>query len=121
MRVKLVSIVLGVVVLFFAVYGAFLIERGFSARDEPSSLERFVARFVRNVSIPARAAHETNPLQDTPEILREARDSFIDRCAVCHGQDGSGRTQVGQSLHPKTPDLRASHTQNLTDGQIPTS
>jgi mono/diheme cytochrome c family protein len=118
MRLKSLLILLGVLVLFSAVYGAFLIERGFSARDEPSALERVVARFVRNVSIPASAAHETNPLQPTPDLLGEARATFIDRCAVCHGQDGSGRTQEGQSLYPKTPDLRASRTQKLTDGQI---
>src|SRR5438128_2409085 len=118
MRLKPLFIILGVFVLACAVYGGLLIERGFSARDEPSSVERVVARFVRNVSIPASAAHETNPLQSSPDVLREARDTFIDRCAVCHGQDGSGRTQEGQGLYPKAPDLRAPRTQNLTDGQI---
>jgi len=118
MRPKKRLIVLGFLGLLCAVYGAFLIERGFSARDEPSSVERVVARFVRNVSIPASAAHETNPLPFTPELLREARDTFIDRCAVCHGHDGSGRTQEGQNLYPKAPDLREPRTQNLTDGQI---
>src|SRR5579872_5415456 len=118
MRLKTFLIVLGVFILLCAVYGGFLIERGFSARDEPSSLERVVARFVRNVSIPASAAQETNPLESTPELLREARDTFIDRCAVCHNHDGSGRTQVGQSFYPKAPDLRDARTQKLTDGQI---
>jgi hypothetical protein len=37
---------------------------------------------------------------------------------VCHGHDGSGRTQEGQNLYPKAPDLREPRTQNLTDGQI---
>lgn len=118
MRLKPFLIVLGLLVFLCAIYGGFVIERGFSARDEPSSMERAVARFVRNVSIPASAAHETNPLQPTPELIREARDTFIDRCAVCHNHDGSGQTQVGQGLYPKAPDLRAARTQNLTDGQI---
>ncbi len=43
---------------------------------------------------------------------------FTDRCVVCHGNDGSGQTQVGRNLYPKPPDLRAPQTQNLTDGQI---
>jgi predicted CXXCH cytochrome family protein len=118
MRLKAFLIVLGVLVLLCAVYGGFLIESGFSARDEPSSAERVIARFVRNVSIPASAAHEANPLQPTPDLLREARDTFMDRCAVCHNHDGSGRAQVGQSLYPKAPDLREARTQSLTDGQI---
>jgi len=98
--------------------GAVLIRRGFSTMDEPSALEKLVARTVRNLAIPAAARHENNPLKASPEILNEARDSFIDRCAVCHGNDGSGQTQVGRNLYPKPPDLRLPQTQNLTDGQI---
>jgi len=79
---------------------------------------KLVARTVRNLAIPAAARHENNPLKASPEILNEARDSFIDRCATCHGNDGSGQTQVGRSLYPKPPDLRSPQTQNLTDGQI---
>ena len=101
-----------------AVYGVVLIRRGFSAFDEPTALEKLVARAVRNLSIPSSARKESNPLRPTPEILREARDNFIDRCATCHGSDGSGKTQVGRNLYPKPPDLRARETQDLTDGQL---
>ena len=114
-KILLVLVALGVLV---AVYGAVLIRRGFSTMDEPSALEKLVARTVRNLAIPAAARHENNPLKASPEILNEARDSFVDRCATCHGNDGSGQTQVGRNLYPKPPDLRAPQTQNLTDGQI---
>ncbi|HYU23214.1 MAG TPA: c-type cytochrome [Candidatus Dormibacteraeota bacterium] len=114
-KLLLVLVALGVLV---AVYGAVLIRRGFSVMDEPAALEKLVARTVRNLAIPAAARHENNPLKASPEILNEARDSFIDRCAVCHGNDGSVQTQVGRSLYPKPPDLRLPQTQNLTDGQI---
>ncbi len=95
-----------------------LIRRGFSARDEPTSFEQLVARFVRNLSIPNRVAQEPNPWKSTPDILREARETFTARCAICHGPDGSGRTTVGRNLYPKPPDLRSPLTQKLTDGQI---
>ncbi len=114
-KLLLVLVALGVLT---AVYGAVLIRRGFSTLDEPSALEKLVARTVRNLAIPAAARHENNPLKASPEILNEARDSFIDRCATCHGNDGSGQTQVGRNLYPKPPDLRSPQTQNLTDGQI---
>jgi predicted CXXCH cytochrome family protein len=114
-KILLVLVALGALA---AVYGAVLIRRGFSTMDEPSALEKLVARTVRNLAIPASARHENNPLKASPEILNEARDSFIDRCATCHGNDGSGQTQVGRNLYPKPPDLRAPQTQNLTDGQI---
>jgi predicted CXXCH cytochrome family protein len=117
-RWKKLLVVLVVLGLFAAVYATVLIRRGFSTLDEPSALEKLVARTVRNLAIPAAARHENNPLKASPEILNEARDSFIDRCATCHGNDGSGQTQVGRNLYPKPPDLRSPQTQNLTDGQI---
>jgi predicted CXXCH cytochrome family protein len=101
-----------------AIYGTMLIRRGFSATEEPSTLEKFVARTVRNLSIPRQARNQENPWKATLGILREAREDFTDRCAVCHGNDGSGQTQVGRNLYPKPPDLRLPQTQNLTDGQI---
>ena len=114
-KILLVLVALGVLA---ALYGAVLIRRGFSTMDEPSALEKLLARTIRNLAIPAAARHESNPLKAAPEILNEARNSFVDRCATCHGNDGSGQTQVGRNLYPKPPDLRLPQTQNLTDGQI---
>src|SRR6267154_3876448 len=116
-RKKILLILLALVVLA-VFYGTVLIRRGFSTFDEPSAPEKLVARTVRNLSIPSSAQKESNPLKPTPENLSEARDSFLDRCATCHGNDGSGQTQVGRNLYPKPPDLRASETQGLTDGQL---
>ena len=81
-------------------------------------MERVVARTARNLAIPRSARLEVNPWKATPEVLKESRESFLDRCATCHGVDGSGRTQVGRNLYPKVPDLRLPETQNLTDGEI---
>src|SRR4029077_3191952 len=111
-------LVAGVVLIAVGVYGARLIWRGFNTADQPSYLEKAVARAARNLAIPRKARLERNPWAATPEILKEARESFLDRCATCHGQDGSGQTKVGRSLYPKVPDLRLPRTQNLTDGEI---
>ena len=59
-----------------------------------------------------------NPFVSTPDVLSEARAHFADHCATCHGNDGSGKTQIGQNLYPKAPDMRLPETQNLTDGEI---
>jgi predicted CXXCH cytochrome family protein len=117
-RRKALLFVLFAVVIVAAIYGTMLIRRGFSATEEPSTLEKVVTRTVRNLSIPRKARNQENPWKATPELLREAREDFTDRCAVCHGNDGSGQTQVGRNLYPKPPDLRLPQTQNLTDGQI---
>ena len=117
-RWKTLAALLLVVAILGAAYGFVLIRHGFSANAEPSSLEKVVARTVRNISIPSRARDAKNPWKPTLTILNEARADFADRCAICHGSDGSGQTQVGRNLYPKVPDLRSRQTQNLTDGQL---
>ncbi len=92
--------------------------RGFSARDEPSALEAFLARRMRRMATPASAKDAKNPFQATPEILAEAREHFADHCAGCHANDGSGQTAMGQNMYPKPPDLRLPATQNLSDAEI---
>lgn len=113
-----VALILAVLVIATAFYGVSLLWRGFSTAKEPSYVERIAARTVRNLSIPVGASKEANPFQPTPPILKEAHESFIARCAVCHGPDGSGMTEVGRNLYPKVPDLRRTDTQNLSDGEI---
>ena len=117
-RGKVLALALGGLAVLVGVYVGLLIRRGFSAKNEPSSMERVLARAARNLSIPRRAARETNPWKPTPDNLKEARDIFTDRCATCHGHDGRGRTDVGRNMYPKPPDLTLPRTQNLTDGQI---
>ena len=117
-RWKALVLVLFCAAIVAAIYGVALIRRGFSATDEPSSLEKVAARAARNLSIPSRARNEENPWKATPETLKEAQERFRDRCGVCHGNDGSGETQIGRNLYPKVPDLRLPQTQNLTDGEI---
>jgi predicted CXXCH cytochrome family protein len=99
-------------------YGMFVIRRGFSAADQPSAVERAVARTVRNLGIPGNARGARNPWTRTPEIMQEAGEDFMNHCAGCHGKDGDGRSGVGRNLYPKAPDLRSAVTQNLTDGEI---
>jgi predicted CXXCH cytochrome family protein len=100
------------------VYAVLVIHRGFSARDNPSLAERVVARTIRDLSIPKKAAQETNPWPATTANLNAAREVFMDRCATCHGFDGRGQTTIAQNLYPKPPNLLLPETQRLTDGQI---
>jgi cytochrome c len=101
-----------------AAFGWITIRGGFSARDNPSAMEAFVARTARKLSIPGSERDAKNPFVPTAEVLSEARTHFADHCATCHANDGSGKTEIGQNLYPKPPDMRQSETQNLTDGQM---
>lgn len=94
------------------------VRRGFNARDQPSKLESYVARTVRKMAFPSKARIEKNPFAPSPEVIAEARAHFADHCAICHANNGSGNTEIGQNLYPKAPDMRLPQTQNLTDGEL---
>jgi predicted CXXCH cytochrome family protein len=109
----------GVLMLLLgAICVVYVMRRGFRASTEPSRFETVVARSVRNLAIPSRAREEKNPLEPTSENLTTGREQFLARCSSCHGNDGSGKTEVGRSLYPRVPDLRSAQTQNLTNGEI---
>src|SRR5262249_54210820 len=91
--------IFGAVVVGALVYGGLLIAHGFSAAEEPSSLEKLVARTTRNLAIPNRARTEKNPLEPTDENLKDAQERFIARCAICHGNDGGGQSEIGRNLY----------------------
>ena len=92
--------------------------RGFSAREQPTRLEAFVARVARSAAIPAGARNRVNPLPNTAEALDEARAHWADHCASCHGNDGAGDTQLGRHTYPPAPDMRLPPTQRLSDGEL---
>jgi mono/diheme cytochrome c family protein len=117
---KAVLWVLLAIVVGAIAYGAILIRRGISARKEPSGIEKTVARAVRHLAIPKIARDEENPWAEvaTPEVLKDAREHFADHCSQCHANDGSGKTEMGQYLYPRAPDMRQPATQNLTDGEL---
>ena len=108
----------GVVFIGLLLAGALTIRRGFSARNEPSAIESFVARYIRHMAVPRDAVEAKNPVPESAEVLAEAMAHFADHCAFCHGNDGSGATPIGQGLYPNPPDMRLAATQNLTDGEI---
>lgn len=101
-----------------AAFGWVTIRRGFSTRDNPSVVETYVARTTRRLSVPASERNATNPFRPSPELMAEARGHFANHCAICHGNNGSGATEIGRNLYPKAPDMRLPQTQKLTDGEL---
>lgn len=110
------------IVLLLVVGGAtglwLFLQHGFSARDQPTAVEAFVARRLRHLAVPRSARQAPNPVSVTPEVLAEARAHFADHCALCHANDGSGQTEIGKNLYPKAPDMREANTQSLSDGEL---
>ena len=99
--------------------GVFLFNaNGFSAREQPSNVERWAARRALAMAVPAGAKEQANPIRSTPEVLSEARAHWADHCAACHSNDGSGDTEMGKHMYPPAPDMRHAGTQRMTDGEL---
>ena len=92
--------------------------QGFSARAQPSGLERFAARQARALALATGARDRANPIADSPEVLADGRAHWADHCAACHSNNGSGDAEMGKHLYPPAPDMRQADTQNLTDGEL---
>ena len=93
-------------------------QHGISARDEPVAVEAALARTLRSWAIPARLRDAGNPVEASADAFGRARAHFADHCASCHGNDGRGRTKLGQGLYPKAPDMTLPATQSLSDGAL---
>ena len=107
----IVAVIAGVVLLNKTAHG-------FSANAPPTLLEVWAARKARDLGLPNTEKQRTNPILNTPEILSEARAHWADHCAVCHANNGSGQTQMGEHMYPRPPDMRKQDTQELTDGEL---
>lgn len=117
-RGQVLFIAVGLLLVALASWGFAVVRRGFSARDEPSRAEAFIARKLRRASFPASARRLRNQVSNSEKVLTQARAHFADHCASCHGNDGKGKTTVGQNLYPKAPDLSGVETQSLSDGEL---
>jgi mono/diheme cytochrome c family protein len=112
-----VVIVITALAIVGLTYGATQIG-GFSARSQPTRVERLAASLARRWAVPARAREARNPVRFSQETWAEGRAHFADHCASCHANNGSGQTDLGRNLYPKAPDMRLADTQRLSDGEL---
>ena len=117
MRRAIVLIVITVFVIGLLT-GAYIVIAGVSARPQPGALEMRTAHALRSTAIRARVRGITNPVPLSEDVLKEGMEHFADHCAVCHGNDGSGNTEMGRGLYPRAPDMRLAATQNLSDAEL---
>jgi cytochrome c553 len=117
-RSKLTLLVLGLLGLLGGLLLWRTLRYGFSAHDEPTWMEASAARAMRHWSTPADLRNERNPRPLTPQVLAESRAHWADHCASCHGNDGKGKTVIGEHLYPRAPDMTLPATQSLSDGEL---
>src|SRR5258708_10929255 len=106
-RTLMVAGVVAALLLAAAIAFFSTLRYGFSTHDAPTGMEAFLAGRMRHWSIPAELHNRKNPLPLplTPAVLTEARAHFANHCASCHGNDGKGKTEMGQHLYPRPPDM----------------
>lgn len=97
---------------------AWITTHGVCARDQPTAVEALLARSLRHAAIPRADRALINPVPLTHPGLDEGRMHWADHCALCHGNDGKGNTEIGRNLYPKAPDMTAPATQGLSDGEL---
>ena len=87
-----IGLLLGGFVLYIRGYG-------FSAREQPTWMEKTMARNARKIATPSDAENLTNPRQQqTAEMMAEADEHFVGHCGSCHGIDGRGDMVIGRNL-----------------------
>ena len=121
MRRVILSVFSTLIVVGLILAGGLIYMRGhgFSAREEPTWMERIMARNARKIATPPDAKNLSNPRsQQTAEMIAEADEHFVEHCGICHGINGRGDTVIGRNFYPKVPDMSASDTQQLSDGEI---
>jgi mono/diheme cytochrome c family protein len=121
MRIVLLSLLFAILLVALALGGIYVYARGhgFSAREQPTWMERTMARNARKIATPAEAKTLKSPReQQTAEMIAEADEHFVEHCGSCHGIDGRGDTVIGRNLYPKVPDMSAPDTQQLADGEL---
>ena len=69
--------------------------------------------------VPADQASKPNPVKPTAEGIERAKKVFAVDCALCHGEDGSGKSDLASSMNLKLKDFRDPDTlKKRTDGEI---
>jgi predicted CXXCH cytochrome family protein len=89
------------------------------ARREAPRIEVMLATWLLRQSVPAEARNAVSPLGDNPDpaAIAAGAELYRQKCEVCHGYDGAGRTEMGAGQYPRPPALRPT-TAELSDGEI---
>jgi predicted CXXCH cytochrome family protein len=114
-----VALLVVLVVLAGGLY-AFVMWEGSSARGDAPAVEIAVAQWLLHRTVPGNEADRRNPLLahlDAADV-EGGRETFRQKCEICHAYDGSGRTEIGAGQYPRPPDLRDPAVQRMSDGEI---
>ncbi len=67
---------------------------------------------------PLEARHVKSPLSHPADHLESGRKLYAASCAICHGEDGKGRTTLARSLPNRPTDLTDYLMESMREGEI---
>jgi mono/diheme cytochrome c family protein len=68
---------------------------------------------------PPETAALENPLASDASAAERGQKLFLQRCALCHGNNGNGRGPAARGMKPKPLDFsHAARMESVTDGQL---
>ena len=120
-KVKSISASVIFLLLAFAgvvVWGRYEVQRGFSARLTPSSIEVWAASTARKLAVLRQYKSLRNPFSASPEIVHAGMEHFADHCAACHANEGSGDAMFGHAMPMSGGQLMA-HTVQIGSSKAP--
>jgi mono/diheme cytochrome c family protein len=69
--------------------------------------------------IPPEAAKQVNPKKPTSESIAQGKKTYGYDCAMCHGEDGSGKGDLAAGMNLNLADYRDPETlKGRTDGEL---
>ncbi len=89
-----------------------------TATRKPLPLERTVANMAKDVVIPLEAHNAKDPVPPSDEAIKAGEQVYLQDCALCHGADGHGYTNLGRHMFPPAMDLTSPHVQHWTNGDL---
>lgn len=89
-----------------------------TANKKASSLETTLADVAKDVAIPLEADSVGDPIPSSDETIKAGQQIYLQSCALCHGADGHGRTNLGLGMYPPAMDLTSPHVQHWTEADL---
>lgn len=89
-----------------------------TANKKPSSFERSLANMAKDVVIPIEAHNVKSPIPPSDEAIKAGQQIYLQSCALCHGTDGHGHTNLGRGMYPPAMDLTSPHVQHWADADL---
>ena len=100
---RVVAVLLLLLVAGLAIGFALLRSHGLVADRTPGAFETAIARRLVVLSIPASARGRVNPNPADGAAWRHGSEHFQEHCAICHGVDGRGGSDIARRITRQYP------------------